>query len=320
MSVTGGGPERDNIHGGKGNDFVLVENDTVSDSGGENTFLVTGSGDDTIEAGPGTGVIGVNKTSGSIHAKPGRGFSGSVVWESRRIDYQGDALTTRGTINSDKVVLYEGHGHHDTLRMTAYNPLRLSSSSPEQMIVLLHDLSGFPSKYSKPKLYFDDIDDIADLLFENTRCTRSTDPPVFCPEASESQQIFYGSIERFELSKSTVNLLLLAADASSQCNATHEIIGGPFDDYIVNAFFRIPLMAQLGAGANRIYSRNASDSSSLILDEHKDIIYDTGGHNLVAVMLPEGVSFSDVYIGNKNPDGDSFFVYHGVKKESIFQG
>ena len=183
------------------------------------------------------------------------------------------------------------------------------------MIVLLHDFSGFPSRYSKLKLYFDDIDDIADLLLENTRCTRSTDPPVFCPEASESQQIFYGSIERFELSKSTVNLLLLAADASSQFNATQEIIGGPFDDYIVNAFFRIPLMAQLGAGANRIYSGNASDSYSLILDEHKDIIYDTGGHKLVAVMLPEGVSFNDVYIGNKSPDGDSFFIYNGVKKE-----
>ena len=84
-------------------------------------LLVTGSGDDTIKAGPGTGVIVVNKTSGSIHVKPGRGLSGSVVWESRRIDYQGDALTTQGTVTSDKVALYGSHGHHDILRMTAYN-------------------------------------------------------------------------------------------------------------------------------------------------------------------------------------------------------
>ena len=62
--VTGGGPERDFILGGNGNDFVYVENDAVSDTGGENTFLVAGRGEDIIKAGPGISVIIINKTSG----------------------------------------------------------------------------------------------------------------------------------------------------------------------------------------------------------------------------------------------------------------
>ena len=73
-------------------------------------------------------------------------------------------------------------------------------------------------------------------------------------------------------------------------------------------------MAQMGTGANRLTSGNASDSYSLMLDEHKDIIYDKGGHNLVAVMLPEGVSFSDVCIG-KNSEGDSFSVIYRKTQE-----
>ena len=36
--VTGGGSERESIHGGKGNDFINVKDDTVSDTEGENNF------------------------------------------------------------------------------------------------------------------------------------------------------------------------------------------------------------------------------------------------------------------------------------------
>ena len=51
--------------GGRGNDFIYVENDEVSDAGGENTFLVTGSGIDDITLEPGINVIVIDKTSGS---------------------------------------------------------------------------------------------------------------------------------------------------------------------------------------------------------------------------------------------------------------
>ena len=131
----------------------------------------------------------------------------------------------------------------------------------------------------RSRFHFDKVDDIADHLFENTRCIRRTVtvPPVFCPEAEQSQRIFYQRIERFELSKDTVNLMFVLATTSPQMNVTHEIIGGPFGDYIINAVFNIPLMAQMGTGANRLISGNANDSYSLILDEQKDIIYDKGG-------------------------------------------
>ena len=313
--VTGGGPERDSIRGGKGNDFIYVENDTVSDTGGENTILVRGSGDDTIEAGPGTNVIIVNKTSGSILVDLGRNHD-NEPWKSRRIVYEGDALTTQGTVNQGTVRLSGGNTQHDVLSMTKYHPVSLPSSPRQRMIAVMYDFApGSDPKYTTLKFHFDKVDDIADHLFENTRCTRrtDTDPPVFCPEAEQSQRIFYQRIERFELSKDTVNLMFVLATTPPQMTVTHEIIGGPFDDYIINAVFNIPLMAQMGTGANRLISGNASDSYSLILDEHKDIIYDKGGHNLVAVMLPERVTFSNVYIG-QNSEGDSFLIYRGEQE------
>ena len=166
--VTGGGPERDTIGGGKGNDFVLVENDMVYDWGGENTFLVTGSGDDIIEAGPGVSVIIINKTSGSIDVDHGVGCWNDV-WKSRRIIYQGDALTSQGNLNPGKVKLSGSYAHHDVLKMTNYHPLSLSSGPSARMIVLLHDFTGFPSSYNMAKFYFDEIDDVADF------CSRTLD-------------------------------------------------------------------------------------------------------------------------------------------------
>ena len=304
--VTGGGPEKDYIRGGIGNDFIYVENDEVSDEGGENTFVVTGSGTDSITVAGGINVIAIDKTSGSIKVEPRSGPGNT------RIVYQGDALTAEGTLSSDKVILCGSNANHDVLSMIKYHPISLPSSPLKRMLVLLHHFIYVGTQhFNTAKYYFDQIDDDADDLFKNTRCTRSTDTdtPIFCPEAEKSQHIFYRNIERFELSRDTINLFLLEARSTSQTKVTHEIIGGPLDDYIVNAGANIPLMAQMSTGANRIYSRDGDDSYSLILDEHKDIIYDTGGHNLVAIMFPEGLSFSEVYIG-PNPEDDSFLVFY----------
>lgn len=71
----------------------------------------------------------------------------------------------------------------------------------------------------------------------------------------------------------------------------------------------------MGGGANRVHSLTGNDFYSLILDEKLDIIYDSGGENLVAIMLPEGVSFGEVYIG-QNEDGDSFNVYYGEREST----
>lgn len=68
--VTGGGPERDVIKGGQLNDYVIVENDKVTDIGGTNTFLLRGNGEDVIDTGPSPGLIFVNKESGATQINP----------------------------------------------------------------------------------------------------------------------------------------------------------------------------------------------------------------------------------------------------------
>ena len=69
----------------------------------------------------------------------------------------------------------------------------------------------------------------------------------------DAQHIHFKDIERFELSKHSFNLLLLSNNACR--NEMREVIGDALDDYVVNLDEDIPLMAQMGTGANRVYSR-----------------------------------------------------------------
>lgn len=66
------------------------------------------------------------------------------------------------------------------------------------------------------------------------------------------------------------------------------MINGDRRDYTV--------IAEMGAGTNRVFSGKRNDAYSLVLDESLGIIYDKGGENLVAVALPEGVTFYDVWL------------------------
>ena len=72
------------------------------------------------------------------------------------------------------------------------------------------------------------------------------------------------------------------------------MIGGALDDYVVNLDEDIPLMAQMGTGANRVYSGPRDDAYSVILDDSKGVIYDQGGTNIVAIMLQDGMKLRDV--------------------------
>ena len=58
-----------------------------------------------------------------------------------------------------------------------------------------------------------------------------------------------------------------------------------------------PLLAQMSTGDNRILSGERKDSYSVILDAGDDVIYDRGGENILAVLLPQGTSFNDATIG-----------------------
>ena len=126
----------------------------MSDTGGENTILVRGSGDDAIKAGPGTNVIIVNKTSGSILVDLCRNYD-NEPWKSRRIVYEGDALTTQGTVNQGTVRLSGGNTHHDVLSMTKYHPVSLPSSPRQRMIAVMYDFApGSDPKYTTFKVSF----------------------------------------------------------------------------------------------------------------------------------------------------------------------
>lgn len=96
---------------------------------------------------------------------------------------------------------------------------------------------------------------------------------------------------------------------------THEVIGGPLDDYVVNEFFDIPLIGQMGASANRLYSGKGDDSYSVILNEQKDVIFDQGGDwKYGGHYASWRVSFRDVFLAHED---ESFVVYRRAKNLQI---
>ena len=110
----------------------------------------------------------------------------------------------------------------------------------------------------------------------------------------DAQHIYFKHIERFELSKHSFNLLLLANNPYR--NTRHEVICGALDDYVINLDEDIEVLAQMGTGANRVYSGPGNDAYSVILDSSKDVICDRGGENIVAIMLYDGMTLQDVQI------------------------
>jgi len=90
------------------------------------------------------------------------------------------------------------------------------------------------------------------------------------------------------------------------------VIGGALDDYVVNLDEDIPLLAQMGTGANRVYSGSQDDAYSVILDDSQDVIYDQGGNNIVAIMLQDGMKLKDVQIIRNG--GDRYRIYKKVQK------
>ena len=99
---------------------------------------------------------------------------------------------------------------------------------------------------------------------------------------------------------------------SDRDTATREIISGPKDVYVINDGDN-PLIVEMGSGRNRIFSGKGNDAYSLVLDESLDIIYDKGGENLVAVVLPEGVTFYDVWLELLD---DEYVLYCGSDKKT----
>lgn len=308
--ISGGGPERDTIRGGFGKDVISVDNDEVADLDGDNVFLVEGTGSDNIQVGPGADLAIIMKSAGSASFSMHQwNHATSPEQKPKRIVYNSDARLTHGENNAEKDVMEGSYTYHDVLSMTDYKP-DTSTRSPDQRIVLIDQAR---TEETRTVDYFISRmgSEVVDELFHDHRGeVLASAYPGRALMVEDAQHIHFKEIERFELSKHSFNLLLLANNAYR--NIRHEVIGGALDDYVVNLDEDIPLLAQMGTGANRVYSGPGDDAYSVILDDSQDVIYDQGGDNVVAIMLQDGMKLRDVQITRNG--GDRYRIYKKVQK------
>lgn len=145
--LTSGGPERDRIKGGESSDFIVVENDEVSDQGGKNSFVVKGNGHDIVVTGLEAGLIVVKKTSDATQINP-YSWPREDDQKPKRIVYESGSLTNYRTTYAGppelehKPFLIRGSTTpHDVISMKNFKPAQSSSSmSSDPMVVLVPDL------------------------------------------------------------------------------------------------------------------------------------------------------------------------------------
>jgi len=287
-SVTGGGSERDVIKTGPGDDTIVVNNDDVEVTNGDNTLLVEGKGTDEIRLGTGADLVLVEKTAGSISV-------GRVPLSNERPDQ-----------NKPKRIVYKGAGRikdgdkNDFIRggPTQFDLLTMRKYSPnlqqqgDGRILLIED--GTTIDQFKQK-----ISQVAGVFFRGHQSEVSQNGDM----RTKSQRIEFRFIERFEMSEHTINMLLLKNGRSDY----YEVTGGPKDDFVINLDGATPLLAQMSTGDNRILSGEGKDRYSVILDAGDDIIYDKGGENILAVLLPQGTTLNDATIG-RSTNGEGYKV------------
>lgn len=231
--LSGGGPEIDKVVGGKANEFVVMEQDEVSDEGGNNTLFLKRGGHDVLLTGPGAGLIVVNKTSGATHINPYDWPSIDVIQKPKRIVYKSgrltnpypltlfttankarkkDALDILMKYKNKPFIIKGSKTPHDVVSTTNFKPVQSSSSSSSDPMVVL-----IPNLYSEPKnlfeLHFAVVTGVHNELFTHTLCfdksASDADPPVYRPKGDERALISRNQIERFELSEHATNLVIL---------------------------------------------------------------------------------------------------------------
>jgi hypothetical protein len=278
-SVTGGGPERDVIKTGPGNDTILVDNDDVEVTNGDNTLLVQGKGSDDIRLGTGSDLVIVEKTGGSISitriAKNNRRPEQN---KPKRIVYKGYERIK----DSDKTDFIEGSPtQFDLLRLRKYCP-NFQQHDHERLL-----LFQFETKIDD---YVHEVGRVISDLFKGHGFEVER-------MRSKAQIIQFMFMERFELSESAINMLLLKNGRSDY----YEVTGGHKHDFVVNLDRRsTPLSAQMSTGDNRILSGRGADNYSVILDDGVDVIYDKGGDNILAIQLPLGKNLNDAKISKNS--------------------
>lgn len=324
--ISGGGPERDTIRGGFAKDIISVDNDEVWDVDGDNVFLVEGAGNDNIQVGPGADLTIIKKSAGTASFTMHKANKETRDKQKpKRIVYDSDTRLTHGENNADKDIIEGSYTYHDVLSLTNYKP-DTSTRSPDQRIVLIDQ--GNAEGRRTVDFFISQITQAVDDLFEDHHGeVLSSAYPFRALMVEDAQHIYFKHIERFELSKHSFNLLLLANNPYR--NTRHEVIGGALDDYVINLDEDIEVLAQMGNGANRVYSGPRNDAYSVILDNSKDVICDRGGENIVAIMLEDGMTLQDVQImrnGNNRyriskKTGYSLldYVFHGDNEQDKVQ-
>ena len=286
-SVTGGGPERDIIKTGPGDDTIVVDNDDVEVTNGDNTLLVEGKGSDDIRLGTGADLVFVEKTGGSISVgRVPRSNERPSQNKPKRIVYKGEGRITNSSKND---FIRGGPTQFDLLTMRKYSPNLRPQVNKNERILLIEDGTAIDE-------YLQKISQVRDIFFKGHKIEIKLNGHM----RSKAQRIQFSYIERFEMSEHTINMLLLMNGKSDY----YEVTGGPKHDFVINLDGSIPLLAQLGTGDNRVLSGDGQDSYSVVLDAGNDVIYDKGGENILAVLLPQGTTFNNATIGiSKNGQG-----------------
>ena len=286
-SVTGGGPERDIIKTGPGDDTIVVENDDVEVTNGNNTLLVEGNGSDSIRVGTGADLVFVEKTGGSISVGrvPGSNERPSQN-KPKRIVYNGEGRITNSSNND---FIRGGPTQFDLLTMRKYSPNLQPQVIKNERILLIESGTAIDE-------YLQKISQVRDIFFNGHKIEVKPNGHM----RFKAQRIEFSFIERFEMSEHTINMLLLMNGKSDY----YEVNGGPKHDFVINLDGSTPLLAQLSTGDNRVLSGDGQDSYSVVLDAGNDVIYDKGGENILAVLLPQGTTLNNATIGiSRNGQG-----------------
>ncbi|KAJ7326540.1 hypothetical protein OS493_027486 [Desmophyllum pertusum] len=240
-SVTGGGPERDVILSGPGDDTILINNDEVEIKSGDNTLIVEGKGNDQIRVGTGADLVLVQKTGGSFFLDR---FPGSYEYRE---------------MNKPKRIVYKGEGRIKDEVQPKMQP------HDEERILLIEARTTIDE-------YVQQISKITYTFFSEHEFEVSRNANM----KTKAQRIEVRDIERFEMSENAINMLLLKSGKSDY----YEVTGGPKHDFVINLDGATPLLAQMSTGDNRVLSGEGNDSYSVILDAGDDVIYDKGGENI----------------------------------------
>ncbi|KAL9980375.1 hypothetical protein ACROYT_G008952 [Oculina patagonica] len=279
-SVTGGGPERDVIKTGPGDDTIVVDNDEVEITNGDNTLIVEGKGNDEIRVGTGADLVLVEKSGGSIVLRRVIGSNENPGQNKlKRIVYKGEERVKEVSANSNDLIR-GGPTQFDLLTMRKYNPNMQTQG--EERILLIEETKNIDE-------FMQEISEIRSIFLRGHEFEVTPNGDM----RTKAQRIEVSDIERFEMSENTINMLLLKRGTSDY----YEVTGGPKHDFVINLDRAKPLLAQMSTGDNRVLSGKGKDSYSVILDAGDDVIYDKGGENILAVLLPQGTTLNDATIG-----------------------